>query len=82
MPRKTKKRFAGVEKIDAEPETIAARIMQKVDIPVMRDGEQVITKKGSKKKVRKLLKQQEQEEQEKKKEEEKRTVTPHGHSPL
>lgn len=70
--RNKKDKFGGVEKIDAEPETIAARIMQKVEVPVTRDGEQVITDKGSKKRLRKVLREQEKEERE---QEEQRTPT-------
>ena len=77
--RNKKDRFGGVEKIDAEPETIAARIMQKVEVPVMKDGEQVITDKGSKKKLRKALREQEKEEQ---KEQEEKSTPTRRRSPL
>lgn len=65
MPEGEKRdRFGGVEKIDAEPKTIAARIMQNVEVPVMKDGEQIITDKGSKTRLRRAPKEREKESKE------------------
>ena len=45
--------FAGVERIDAEPETIAARILKKVDLPITKGRRQIVTDTGDKTKSEK-----------------------------
>ena len=66
MPRRRNRpdTFGGVEKIDAEPETIAqsifARTKKQVNVPVLKDGKPVIDT-GDKETERQVLMEQEEQ---------------------
>ncbi len=71
MPRDDEDKFGGVDKIDAEPESIARAIMSRVSpLPRTKVGKPVIDK-GNKAIAKQVLKEQEEETKALKREKEK-----------